>query len=331
MIQASDDCPTQDQSGARPRTPAACSRPTIDPSISPASPCETSAFGSSLASNQSRRAIVGGGTIGRDYRRSRSGHRPSPSPRPPVAATARREPGPARGRRASNSTTKFPSARVARLRLCALPVRSCHRIQQKGCAGCGSIDQAHRCTALGLLIAAAGCKSRVDRSVAVAAPDAAPAALPRARIHVVAWRPTLRRQRHRVSPASPAEDAALPLLDAACARGDADSCANLGGLLTSTMDRALHDERRALAAYARGCELGNNWACCGGGKVHENGSVMGPPVAKDFAAAARLYRVGCDHGEMICCVGLGTSTPSAVPAWRRTRDPLPSTTEKRTS
>lgn len=161
--------------------------------------------------------------------------------------------------------------------------------------------------ALGLLIAAAGCKSRVDRSVAVAAPDAAPAgASPSADpCGGLAPQPCGDKGTAFLLRSPAEERPALPLLDAACARGHADSCANLGGLLTSTMDRALHDERRALAAYARGCELGNNWACCGGGKVHENGSVMGPPVAKDFAAAARLYRVGCDHGEMICCVGLG--------------------------
>ena len=105
---------------------------------------------------------------------------------------------------------------------------------------------------------------------------------------------------------SPADErSALPLLDAACARGNADACTNLGGLLDSTMDQARHDERRALGAYTRGCELGNNWACCGAGSLLENGSALGPPVAKDFGAAARLYRAGCEQGEMICCVGLG--------------------------
>jgi hypothetical protein len=105
---------------------------------------------------------------------------------------------------------------------------------------------------------------------------------------------------------SPADErSALPLLDAACARGSADACTNLGGLLTDTADLTRHDERRAIDAFKKGCELGNNGACCGAGSVLENGSVMGPPVAVDFGAAARLYRVGCDNGEMICCVGLG--------------------------
>src|SRR5436190_7243043 len=105
---------------------------------------------------------------------------------------------------------------------------------------------------------------------------------------------------------SPADErSALPLLDAACTRGNADACTNLGGLLTDTADPARHDERRGIDAFKRGCTLGNNSACCGAGSVLENGSVMGPPVAVDFGAAARLYRVGCDNGEMICCVGLG--------------------------
>jgi hypothetical protein len=130
---------------------------------------------------------------------------------------------------------------------------------------------------------------------------------------------------------SPADErAALPLLDAACTRGDADACTNLGGMLTATMDRARHDERRAIDAFTRGCELGDAWSCCGAGSVLENGSVMGPPVAKDFGAAARLYRVGCEHGEMICCVGLGNlyvvggpglarNKKSAAEAYRKAR------------
>ena len=75
--------------------------------------------------------------------------------------------------------------------------------------------------------------------------------------------------------------------------------------MTSTLDGALHDERRALDAYLRGCKLGDNMSCCRVGELHEHGSVMGPPVAKDFGAAAPLYRLGCEHGEMLCCVELG--------------------------
>jgi TPR repeat protein len=161
--------------------------------------------------------------------------------------------------------------------------------------------------ALGLMIAVAGCKARVDRSAAVAAPHSAPAAAALGADPCGGLAPQPCGEKGTafllLSPAD--ERAAQPLLDSACARGNADACTNLGGLMTSTLDRVLHDERRALDAFVRGCQLGDNWACCGGGKIREIGSVMGPPVAKDFGAAALLYRVGCEHGEFICCVELG--------------------------
>jgi hypothetical protein len=102
---------------------------------------------------------------------------------------------------------------------------------------------------------------------------------------------------------SPEEERlAIPLLDAACARGNAEACSNLGGVFTGPTDPGLLDGRRALDAYTRGCELGDYMACCGGGEVLADGS---RPVTKDFGAAARLFRVGCEHEEMICCVLLG--------------------------
>ena len=104
---------------------------------------------------------------------------------------------------------------------------------------------------------------------------------------------------------SPADErAALPLLEAACARGSGESCTSLGFVRSDSGDRIIRDDRRALEAFIKGCGLGDSVACLGGGNISEEGSGTGS-VARDFAVAAALYRSGCERGHALCCVALG--------------------------
>jgi TPR repeat protein len=161
--------------------------------------------------------------------------------------------------------------------------------------------------AIGLLLAGAGCKSDVPHPAAPSPPVALAADAPQSPDPCGGLAPgSCGEKASEYLTRSPADErGALPLLEAACARRDAESCRNLGSVRSNSADRDVHDERRAVEAFAKGCELGNYAACCDGGGIHENGSTMGPAVAKDFAAAAPLYRAGCEHGKELCCIALG--------------------------
>ena len=91
---------------------------------------------------------------------------------------------------------------------------------------------------------------------------------------------------------------AVDLLHLACNLGDAEGCYVLG--------LKLRDDKEVAAAYEQACDGGYAQACTNLGWMHENAH----GVNKDPAAAARLYKRGCDGSPCsapnnLGCVNLG--------------------------
>ncbi len=87
---------------------------------------------------------------------------------------------------------------------------------------------------------------------------------------------------------------------AACDRGNARGCSNLGVLYAQGLGVA-QDAVQAAALYRQGCDGGNAPGCTGLGVLYAQG--LG--VAQDAVQAAALYRQGCDGGDARGCTNLG--------------------------
>jgi TPR repeat protein len=103
--------------------------------------------------------------------------------------------------------------------------------------------------------------------------------------------------------------------EAACGAGSADACLRWGQGLYTGFGGVTVDRPAALAAYARGCELGALQACIKGATSLLRGD-GGAPGADAVARAERMLASACDRGASQACrhLGLGHAPGGAFAA-----------------
>lgn len=84
-----------------------------------------------------------------------------------------------------------------------------------------------------------------------------------------------------------------------CDDGNGDGCNALGRFFTDRAPRAHIDEAEGVAAYMRGCELGEGWACARAAEWYDTGFGAEPPNA---LRATRLLRDGCNRDWTRACI-----------------------------
>ena len=93
---------------------------------------------------------------------------------------------------------------------------------------------------------------------------------------------------------------ALDAYEAACERGDASACNDLG--VSHQRGRGTpQDDERARLAFERACRLGSAEACNNQGALLEQQWAAG----KDIGVVHDLYRHACDSGSALGCSNLG--------------------------
>ena len=100
--------------------------------------------------------------------------------------------------------------------------------------------------------------------------------------------------------AMPTAEEAATAFDAACVKGDAEACRNLGVLYAEGTGVA-RDPVRALALYGQACDRGNAAACNNLGLV----LLQGHGVQPDPVAARRWFGKACDEKSLLGCRNLG--------------------------
>jgi TPR repeat protein len=89
--------------------------------------------------------------------------------------------------------------------------------------------------------------------------------------------------------------------EAACWRGVAGQCFNVGLYFGAGRDGYPHDDVRSARAYTRGCDQGDSTSC----NNLANDLYYGDGVPIDWAQSARLYIRACDGGNAVGCANVG--------------------------
>jgi eukaryotic-like serine/threonine-protein kinase len=95
-------------------------------------------------------------------------------------------------------------------------------------------------------------------------------------------------------------EAAAPLLEQACAAGNAEACSDLG-FMYEFNEGVAQDYPRAVALYTKGCAAGSSAGCDELGLMYEN--EIG--VTRNFSQAVTLFSKACDAGDVRGCAYLG--------------------------
>ena len=93
---------------------------------------------------------------------------------------------------------------------------------------------------------------------------------------------------------------AVPLMTAACDKGNADGCSALG-LMYQNSEGVARDDFKAASLYRKACDGGNARGCTNLGWMTESGR----GTDKDQVKAVSLYRKGCDAKDAYGCDLLG--------------------------
>jgi TPR repeat protein len=98
--------------------------------------------------------------------------------------------------------------------------------------------------------------------------------------------------------------AAVSYYDAACEKGHAQSCDDLGTLLALGPPPLEKDGLRAVDRSSKGCTLGLADSCYAAGNTYLQGSRGKSTLEKSYERAADMFQRGCDGGSGVSCDAL---------------------------